>query len=233
MGVKRRGVNTYLVLRGYHRPDLGGLVADMGVVAKLLQEFAPSLWRRSQGAGVDPMMFAVDPFLCLFSHTLTLRKGALLRAWDVLLFEGEVALFALFLALVTLILEKKGDVVAGGGGGTPSGGAGSSRPSFARWAVSSLGGGGGGGSGSSSKPHMPASGNCTEEFESDFQRLADVDINAVLVKTRAFLDTGAITREKIALLRTQVQHEAAEQAGRRNGPSSVLGAGVGATSSVS
>lgn len=65
-----------------------------------MQEFTPNALSRIQQAGLDVMFFVVDPFLCLFGHTLPLP--ALVRIWDVLLLEGDVALFALFIALVAL-----------------------------------------------------------------------------------------------------------------------------------
>lgn len=67
---------------------------------KLVARILPRTHRNLRDSAVPIVWLAVDPFLCLFSKTLPLRS--LLRLWDVFLFEGPRALFAVFLAFLEL-----------------------------------------------------------------------------------------------------------------------------------
>eukprot|EP00392_Amoebophrya_sp_AT5.2_P007524 g7539.t1 len=146
----------------YHSATLKGLMVDVNVLEKLMQELCPKFLRKVQSQGLDLLFFAVDPFMCLFGHSLPLP--VLIRCWDVLLLEGNAALFALFIALCALT-DKEQD---------------------------------------SLYPQQAAPSEfLINRWAKDVRELGAVDVDAILVKTRAYLDTGAITREKILLLRKQ------------------------------
>lgn len=84
---------------------------DVRVVEQLIAERLPRLARAFSVSGHPVMLLAFDPFLCLF--TLHLPRNVVLRFWDVLLLEGEPAVFALFLALLEQCMpEAVGATVA-------------------------------------------------------------------------------------------------------------------------
>ncbi|CAD7960170.1 unnamed protein product [Amoebophrya sp. A25] len=225
----------------YHTTNLRGLLVDLQVLEKLLQELCPKFLTKIQSVGLDVLFFAVDPFLCLFGHTLPMP--ALVRVWDVILLEGDVGLFGVFIACCALVtgqheapsgereqlleLSSKNQNLStcsssssgAGKAKNPASGAGTSSQSAPQQSTTSR-------STSSifAKSSTTSSRSRKNETEHekkptrinpaapeviinkwtrDVRELASVDIDAILVKTRAYLETGAITREKLALLRRQ------------------------------
>jgi hypothetical protein len=83
---------------GYHSVTLHGLLRDVAVAGELLQRLQPELNAKLQALKLPVLWLAVDAFLCLYAKSVPLR--ALLRIWDVLLFEGPRALFAIFLTFL-------------------------------------------------------------------------------------------------------------------------------------
>ncbi|CAD7935454.1 unnamed protein product [Amoebophrya sp. A120] len=155
----------------YHSVSMKSLMVDINVLEKLMQELCPKFLQKIHAANLDLLFFAVDPFLCLFGHTLPLP--ALIRCWDVFILEGPKAMFALFIALCAMTVVNMSK----------------DRPT------------------SQNAPDKNAGPERPEEIIGQWARevreLGTIDVNAILVKTRAFLDTGAITAEKLALLRKQ------------------------------
>merc|ERR1719473_2128970 len=83
---------------GYHSVTLHGLLRDVAVAGELLSRLQPELNVKLQALKLPVLWLAVDAFLCLYAKSVPLR--ALLRIWDVLLYEGPRALFAVFLTFL-------------------------------------------------------------------------------------------------------------------------------------
>lgn len=89
---------------GYHGRSLEGYVRDVAVLGVLVHHKLPALHQQLEASGVQLIALGVDHFLTLGSRTWPF--GQLLRLWDVLLLEGQPALFASFLALLDLHLPS-------------------------------------------------------------------------------------------------------------------------------
>lgn len=70
---------------------------DVRVIEVLLRERMPQLLSALNGVGCPVQLLAFDPLLCLFTHHAP--GDVAIRLWDVLLLEGDVAIFAVLLAL--------------------------------------------------------------------------------------------------------------------------------------
>lgn len=95
---------------GYHGAGLDGYLRDARVLEALARRVLPAVvCRRLDALGVPLDLLASD-------HFLTLAAGgpgawplpALARLWDLMLLEGQPALFASFLALLSLYLPEEG-----------------------------------------------------------------------------------------------------------------------------
>ena len=105
------------ILQGYHAQDLKTLLVDQYVFDSLLQEKFPEVAEHLSHLGVTSSAVTAHWFLTAFVNTLQME--ALLRVWDVLLFEGSVSvLMRMALALVksrqesVLAMEDSADVLA-------------------------------------------------------------------------------------------------------------------------
>mmetsp|Transcript_31606 Transcript_31606/g.73716 ORF Transcript_31606/g.73716 Transcript_31606/m.73716 type:complete len:438 (-) Transcript_31606:58-1371(-) len=75
---------------------------DTIVLEELVKERLPQLAEAMEVAGLPTQMLAFDPLLCLF--TLHAPREVALRLWDMLLIEGEIAIFALLLVLLARLV---------------------------------------------------------------------------------------------------------------------------------
>lgn len=73
---------------------------DVKVMDRLLSSRLPKLKEALQRADVPVMLLAFDPLLCLFAHRVPFDIAS--RFWDVLLVEGNDAVFGVLLALLEL-----------------------------------------------------------------------------------------------------------------------------------
>jgi len=89
----------------YYRDDnFAAFKRDVSIVDTLIEERLPHLSTALRAAGVPMMLLTFDPLLCLF--TLHLPHDVVLRLWDVLLFEGSAAIFAMLLVLLEHLLPE-------------------------------------------------------------------------------------------------------------------------------
>jgi len=77
---------------------------DVLVAEALIEERLPQLALALRTAGVPTMTIAFDPLLCLFTYHLPCASA--LRLWDVLLLEGDTAVFAALLVLLEELLPE-------------------------------------------------------------------------------------------------------------------------------
>ena len=77
-----------------------GLILDLKVFACLIQEFLPKIAKHLNDINVEPVLFAVQWFLCIFSYNLPVES--VIRVWDVFFCEGHKYLFSLGLAVLKI-----------------------------------------------------------------------------------------------------------------------------------
>ena len=78
-----------VILRGYHAQDLKTLLVDQRVFDHLLQEKFPDVSHHLTALDVKSSSVTAHWFLTAFVNALQME--ALLRVWDVLLFEGSIS----------------------------------------------------------------------------------------------------------------------------------------------
>jgi len=88
----------------YYSKQLIGAQIDQEVFKELVSEKLPNLSLHLENHGVDPALFSLNWFLCLFVDTLPV--ATYLHIWDALLFEGSKVLFRYALAILKYIEEK-------------------------------------------------------------------------------------------------------------------------------
>merc|ERR1719192_726744 len=88
----------------YYTKQLIGAQVDQAVFKELVTEKLPNLAEHLEVHGVDPALFSLNWFLCLFVDTLPV--GTYLHIWDAFLFEGSKVLFRYALAILKSIEEK-------------------------------------------------------------------------------------------------------------------------------
>ena len=105
------------ILQGYHAQDLKTLLVDQLVFDQLLKERFPDVEEHLTRLGVKSSAVTAHWFLTAFVNTLQMQ--ALLRVWDVLLYEGSISvLMRMALAMVrsrreiVLAMEDSADVLA-------------------------------------------------------------------------------------------------------------------------
>jgi len=79
-------------------------MGDQAVFKELVCEKLPNLSAHLDAHGVDPALFSLNWFLCLFVDTLPVNTY--LHIWDAFLFEGSKVLFRYALAILKLIEGK-------------------------------------------------------------------------------------------------------------------------------
>lgn len=84
--------------------DMTGLILDMKVLNVLISKYCPKVFEHLKNLGVEPLLFAVQWFVCLFSYNLPCET--VIRVWDVFLCEGQSFLFSVALAILHIYRKK-------------------------------------------------------------------------------------------------------------------------------
>ncbi|TRY83943.1 hypothetical protein DNTS_014672 [Danionella cerebrum] len=87
-----------LFLPGYYSPLLEGVLFDAAVLSSVLKKLCPTAHKHMQNQGVEPLMFATDWLMCLYSRHLPFNT--LLRVWDLFFCYGVRVLFQVAVVLV-------------------------------------------------------------------------------------------------------------------------------------
>jgi len=90
--------------QSYYSKQLIGAQIDQEVFKELVSEKLPNLSLHLENHGVDPALFSLNWFLCLFVDTLPV--ATYLHIWDALLFEGSKVMFRYALAILKSIEDK-------------------------------------------------------------------------------------------------------------------------------
>ncbi|XP_052006341.1 ecotropic viral integration site 5 ortholog [Xyrauchen texanus] len=93
-----------LYLPGYYSPLLEGVLFDAAVLSSVLKKQCPAVHKHLQNQGVEPLMFATDWLMCLYSRHLPFNT--LLRVWDLFFCYGVRVLFQVAVALVRRCLGE-------------------------------------------------------------------------------------------------------------------------------
>merc|ERR1719516_105444 len=88
----------------YYTKQLVGAQVDQEVFNELVCEKLPNLAIHLENHGVDPALFSLNWFLCLFVDTLPV--STYLHIWEAFLFEGSKVLFRYSLAILKMVEEK-------------------------------------------------------------------------------------------------------------------------------
>eukprot|EP00927_Polykrikos_kofoidii_P031407 TRINITY_DN27015_c0_g1_i1.p1 TRINITY_DN27015_c0_g1~~TRINITY_DN27015_c0_g1_i1.p1 ORF type:complete len:447 (+),score=91.55 TRINITY_DN27015_c0_g1_i1:47-1387(+) len=100
---------------GYHDPGLRGYLRDVQVLGVLARRvLPPSVKSRLDNLGVPLDVLASDHLLSLAAWSWPLT--ATVQLWDLLLLEGQPAVFASYLALLQLYLPRVDEAVAAADG---------------------------------------------------------------------------------------------------------------------
>ncbi|XP_069865649.1 carabin-like isoform X1 [Dipodomys merriami] len=91
-----------LYLPGYYGPHMEAVRLDADVFTALLRRLLPRVHQHLQRAGVGPLLYLPEWFLCLFTRSLPFPT--VLRVWDAFLSEGAKVLFRVGLTLMRLAL---------------------------------------------------------------------------------------------------------------------------------
>ncbi|KAI1888208.1 hypothetical protein AGOR_G00182650 [Albula goreensis] len=92
-------------LPGYYSPLLEGVLFDAGVLSGVLRKACPAIHRHLCKHGVEPLMFATDWLMCLYTRHLPFN--ALLRVWDLFFCYGVRVLFQVAVVLVRRALGRQ------------------------------------------------------------------------------------------------------------------------------
>ncbi|KAM9850153.1 uncharacterized protein tbc1d10c isoform 1-T2 [Aulostomus maculatus] len=91
-------------LPGYYSPLLEGVLFDAAVLTWVLKRTCPSAHKHLQHHGVEPLMFATDWLMCLFTRHLPFNT--LLRVWDLFFCYGVRVLLQVAVVLVRRVLGR-------------------------------------------------------------------------------------------------------------------------------
>ncbi|XP_057205820.1 transcriptional regulator ATRX [Triplophysa rosa] len=91
-------------LPGYYSPLLEGVLFDAAVLSSVLKKLCPAAHKHLQNQGVEPLMFATDWLMCLYSRHLPFNT--LLRVWDLFFCYGVRVLFQVAVVLVRRCLGE-------------------------------------------------------------------------------------------------------------------------------
>ncbi|KAM4621627.1 uncharacterized protein tbc1d10c isoform 2-T2 [Polymixia lowei] len=91
-------------LPGYYSPLLEGVLFDAAMLTWVLKRACPAIHRHLQRHGVEPLMFATDWLMCLFTRHLPFNT--LLRVWDLFFCYGVQVLFQVAVVLVRRALGR-------------------------------------------------------------------------------------------------------------------------------
>ncbi|XP_031413871.1 carabin-like [Clupea harengus] len=93
-----------LYLPGYYSPLLEGVLFDAAMLPWVLKRACPAAHRHLQRQGVEPLMFATDWLMCLYTRHLPFNT--LLRVWDLFFCYGVRVLFQVAVVLVRRALGR-------------------------------------------------------------------------------------------------------------------------------
>ncbi|KAB5570995.1 hypothetical protein PHYPO_G00219850 [Pangasianodon hypophthalmus] len=93
-----------LYLPGYYSPLLEGVLFDAAILFSVLKRTCPAAYKHMQRQGVEPLMFATDWLMCLYSRHLPFNT--LLRVWDLFFCNGVRVLFQVAVVLVRRCLGE-------------------------------------------------------------------------------------------------------------------------------
>eukprot|EP00063_Salmo_salar_P080197 XP_014055032.1 PREDICTED: FK506-binding protein 5-like isoform X2 [Salmo salar] len=91
-------------LPGYYSPLLEGVLFDAALLTRVLKRTCPAAHKHLQRHGVEPLMFATDWLMCLFTRHLPFNT--LLRVWDLFFCYGVRVLFQVAVVLVRRALGR-------------------------------------------------------------------------------------------------------------------------------
>ncbi|XP_058505896.1 protein split ends [Solea solea] len=91
-------------LPGYYSPLLEGVLFDAGMLTWVLRRTCPAAHKHLQHHGVEPLMFATDWLMCLFTRHLPFNT--LLRVWDLFFCNGVRVLLQVAVVLVRRVLGR-------------------------------------------------------------------------------------------------------------------------------
>nr|XP_046151501.1 rab GTPase-activating protein eat-17 isoform X2 [Oncorhynchus gorbuscha] len=91
-------------LPGYYSPLLEGVLFDAAMLTRVLKKTCPAAHKHLQRHGVEPLMFATDWLMCLFTRHLPFNT--LLRVWDLFFCYGVRVLFQVAVVLVRRALGR-------------------------------------------------------------------------------------------------------------------------------
>ncbi|CAJ1058442.1 ecotropic viral integration site 5 ortholog isoform X1 [Xyrichtys novacula] len=91
-------------LPGYYSPLLEGVLFDAAILSKVLKRTCPAAHKHLQQHGVEPLMYATDWLMCLFTRHLPFNT--LLRVWDLFFCFGVRVLLQVAVVLVRRVLGR-------------------------------------------------------------------------------------------------------------------------------
>ncbi|XP_035017380.1 ecotropic viral integration site 5 ortholog [Hippoglossus stenolepis] len=91
-------------LPGYYSPLLEGVLFDAGMLTWVLRRTCPAAHKHLQHHEVEPLMFATDWLMCLFTRHLPFNT--LLRVWDLFFCYGVRVLLQVAVVLVRRVLGR-------------------------------------------------------------------------------------------------------------------------------
>ncbi|XP_053179612.1 trichohyalin [Scomber japonicus] len=91
-------------LPGYYSPLLEGVLFDAAMLNWVLKRSCPAAHKHLQHHGVEPLMFATDWLMCLFTRHLPFNT--LLRVWDLFFCYGVRVLLQVAVVLVRRVLGR-------------------------------------------------------------------------------------------------------------------------------
>ncbi|XP_054453186.1 TBC1 domain family member 10B [Anoplopoma fimbria] len=91
-------------LPGYYSPLLEGVLFDAAMLNWVLKRSCPAAHKHLQQHGVEPLMFATDWLMCLFTRHLPFNT--LLRVWDLFFCYGVRVLLQVAVVLVRRVLGR-------------------------------------------------------------------------------------------------------------------------------
>uniref|UniRef100_A0A3P9IDF5 TBC1 domain family, member 10C n=1 Tax=Oryzias latipes TaxID=8090 RepID=A0A3P9IDF5_ORYLA len=91
-------------LPGYYSPLLEGVLFDAALLTWVLKRTCPAAHKHLQQHGVEPLMFATDWLMCLFTRHLPFNT--LLRVWDLFFCYGVRVLLQVAVVLVRRVLGR-------------------------------------------------------------------------------------------------------------------------------
>ncbi|XP_037069277.1 TBC1 domain family member 10A-like [Pollicipes pollicipes] len=90
----------------YYGPGMERVQLDGDILQGLVKRVSPNVYRHLKKQKVDPALYMVEWFMCIFSRTLP--WASVLRVWDMFFCEGVKVLFRVGLVLIRYALGRRG-----------------------------------------------------------------------------------------------------------------------------